>query len=119
MYTLVAFDCLATLVTFRSRALQAANALVEDWYTANGSDARVILRLSLRGFASLPSLDGGSMLIFFWIVVGTIAASTTVALLCRNRSNTTLSEIADKLERQAAARNDLDRRSAIGDPPPC
>jgi hypothetical protein len=38
------------------------------------------------------------MIIFFWIVVGTIVASTLVALLCYKRSEMTLSEIAEKLE---------------------
>jgi hypothetical protein len=40
------------------------------------------------------------MIIFLWIVVGTIVASTSVALLCYKRSEMTLSEIADKLEEQ-------------------
>ena len=37
------------------------------------------------------------MIIFFWIVVATIVASTSVALLCYKRSEMTLSEIAKEL----------------------
>jgi hypothetical protein len=41
------------------------------------------------------------MVIFFWIVVRSIVVSTTIALLGCKRSKITLSEIAEKLERQA------------------
>jgi hypothetical protein len=43
------------------------------------------------------------MIIFFWIVVGTIVASTSVALLCYKRSAMTLSEIAEQLEKEESS----------------
>jgi hypothetical protein len=43
------------------------------------------------------------MIIFLWIVVGTIVASTSIALLCYKRSEMTLSEIAEKLEKQESS----------------
>jgi hypothetical protein len=43
------------------------------------------------------------MIIFFWIVVGTIVASTSVALLCYKKSEMTLSEIAEKMEKQESS----------------
>jgi hypothetical protein len=91
----VAFAFLTRLLTFRSRLLLVLNTHVEDWYFAEGCSARTILRLSLQCFTSLPSPSGGSMIIFLWIVVGTIVASTLVALLCYRRSEMTLSEIAE------------------------
>jgi len=99
----IAFELLARLLTFRSRFLLLLNTRVEDWYSAEGCSARTILRLSLQCFTNLPSLGGGSMIIFFWIVVGTIVASTSVALLCYKRSEMTLSEIAEKLEKQKSS----------------
>jgi hypothetical protein len=96
----VAFGFLARLLIFPSRLLLVLNTQVEDWYFAEGCSARTILRLSLQGFTSLPSLSGGSMIIFFWIVAATIVASTSVSLLCYKRSEMTLSEIAKELERQ-------------------
>jgi hypothetical protein len=99
----VAFGFLARLLSFPSRLLLVLNTQVEDWYFAEGCSARTILRLSLPGFTSLPSLSGGSMIIFFWIVVATIVASTSVALLCYKRSEMTLSEIAKELERQESS----------------
>jgi hypothetical protein len=86
----VAFAFLARLLTFRSRLLLVLITQVEDWYAAEGCSARTILRLSLQCFASLPSPSGGSMIVFFWIMVGTIVASTSVALLCYKRSEMTL-----------------------------
>jgi hypothetical protein len=99
----VAFAFLTRLLTFRSRLLLVSNTHVEDWYTAEGCSAQTISRLSLQCFTSLPSPSGGSMIIFLWIVVGTIVASTSVALLCYKRSEMTLSEIADKLEEQESS----------------
>jgi hypothetical protein len=96
----VAFGFLARLLIFPSRLLLILNTQVEDWYSAEGCSARTILRLSLQGLTSLPSHSGGSITICFWIVVATIVASTSVALLCYKRSEMTLSEIAEKLEKQ-------------------
>lgn len=99
----VAFAFLIRLLTFRSRLLLVLNTHVEDWYSAEGCSARTILRLSLQCFTSLPSPGGVSMIIFLWIVVGTIVASTFIALLCYKRSEMTLSEIAEKLEKQESS----------------
>jgi heme exporter protein D len=41
------------------------------------------------------------MVIFLWIVVGSIVVCTAIALLSRKRAKVTLSEIAEKRERQA------------------
>ena len=67
------------------------------------------------------------MIIFFWIVVGTIVASTSVALLCYKKSETTLSEIAEKLEKQesspaqraSAGLSDSDGKSCMRNPTRC
>jgi hypothetical protein len=99
----VAFGFLVRLLIFPSRLLLVLNTQVEDWYFAEGCSARTILRLRLQGFTSLPSLSGGSMIIFFWIVVATIVASTSVALVCYKKSEMTLSEIAEKLEKQESS----------------
>ena len=99
----VAFGFLTRLLSFRSRLLLVLNPHIENWYSTEGCSARTILRLSLQCFTNLPSLGGGSMIIFFWIVVGIIAASTSVALLCYKRSEMTLSEIAEKLEKQKSS----------------
>ena len=99
----VAFGFLARMLSFRSRLLLVLNSHVENWYSAEGCSAQTILRLSLQSFTSLPSPGGGSMIIFFWIVVGTIVASTSVALLCYKKSELTLSEIAEKLEKQESS----------------
>ena len=47
------------------------------------------------------AIGGGSLVIFFWIVIGSIGVSTAIALVGYKRSKITLSEIAEKLERQA------------------
>jgi hypothetical protein len=107
----VAIAFLARLLTFRSRLLLVLNTQIENWYSAEGCSARTILRLSLQCFTSLPSPGGISMIIFFWIVVGTIVASTSVALLCYKRSEMTLSEIAEKLEEQESS---LGQRALAG-----
>jgi hypothetical protein len=99
----VAVEFLARLRTFRSRLLLILNVHVEDWYSTEGCSARTILRLSLQCLTSLPLPSRGSMIIFFWIVVSTIVASTSVALLSCKRSERTLSEIAEKLENQRAS----------------
>jgi hypothetical protein len=117
----VAFDFLVRLLTFRSRLLLILTTHVDDWYSAEACSARTILSFSLQCFTSLPSPSGKSMFIFSWIVVGTIVASTSVALLCYKRSEITLSEIAEKLEKQepspaqreAAALNDSDQKSCM------
>jgi len=51
------------------------------------------------------------MIIFFWIVVGTIVASTSVALFCYKRSDMTLSEIAERLEKQDLYQHSARRRA--------
>jgi hypothetical protein len=107
-----AFAFLARLLTFRSRWLLVLSTHVEDWYSAETCNARTILSLSLQCVTSLPSPGGGSMIIFFWIVVGTIVASTSVALLCYKRSEMTLSEIAEKLEKQEASPAQRDPKQA-------
>jgi hypothetical protein len=110
----VAFAFLTRLLTFRSRLLLVLNTHVDDWYSAEGCSARTILRLSLQCLTSLPSPSGGSMIIFLWIVVGTIVGSTSVALLCHKRSEMTLSEIAEKLEEQDLADlSDSDEKSCM------
>jgi hypothetical protein len=117
----VAFDYLVRLLTFRSRLLLILTTHVDDWYSAEAYSARTILGFSLQCFTSLPSPSGRSMFIFSWIVVATIVASTSVALLCYKRSEMTLSEIAEKLERQepspaqreSAALNDSDQKSCM------
>jgi hypothetical protein len=43
------------------------------------------------------------MIIFCWIVVGTIGASTLVALLCYRRSDMTLSDVVEVLEKHEAS----------------
>jgi hypothetical protein len=123
----VAFAFLARLLTLRSRLLLVLNTQAEDWYSAEGCSARTILRLSLQCFTRVPSPSGGSMIIFFWIVVGTIVASTSVAFLCYKRSEMTLSEIAEKLEMQESSPaqramadlSDSDEKTCIGNPTQC
>jgi hypothetical protein len=51
------------------------------------------------------------MVIFLWIVIGSIFVSTAIALLGCKGSKITLSEIADKLERQGASRSDPDEKN--------
>jgi hypothetical protein len=60
-----------------------------------------------------------TMVIFLWIELGSIVVSTAIALLGCKRSKTTLSEIAEKLERQVAARSDPDEGNYIGNLPRC
>jgi hypothetical protein len=48
-----------------------------------------------------------------------VCAVTAIALLGCKRSKTTLSEIAEKLERQVAARSDPDEGNYIGNLPRC
>ena len=57
------------------------------------------------------------MVIFLWIALGSSVVSTAIALLGCKRSKTTLSEIAEKLERQVAARSDPDEGNYIGNLP--
>ena len=59
------------------------------------------------------------MVIFLWIVIGLIVVSTAIALLGCKRSKIMLSEIAEKLERQVAARSDPDEGNYIGNLPRC
>jgi hypothetical protein len=67
------------------------------------------------------------MIIFLWIVVGTIVAITLVALLCYRRSEMTLSEIAEKLEEQESSPaqraladlSDSDEKSCTRNPTRC
>jgi|GEM_PF-7073453 len=106
----VAFAFLPRLLTLRSRLLLVLNTQAGDWYSAEGCIARTILRLSLQCFTCVPSPRGGSMIIFFWIVVGTIVVSTSVALLCHKRLEMTLSEIAEKLEKQDLHQHSARRR---------
>jgi hypothetical protein len=114
MDTTLAFEVVARLLALRSRVLQVATALVQDWYGAEpGGGTRTILRVILQFFSSGPSLGGLSMTIFTWIVVGTIVACTSVALLWINKSNMTLSEMAETLETQARGGSDPDERSVL------
>jgi hypothetical protein len=53
------------------------------------------------------------MTIFSWIVVGTIVASTSVVLLCFNKSNITLAGMAETLETQATGGSDPDERGVV------
>jgi hypothetical protein len=99
----VTFGFLAQMLMFPSRLLLVLDPHVEDWYSAEGCSVRTILRLSLQGLTSLPSLSGASMIICFWIVVATIVTSTSVALLCYKRSEMMLSEIVEKLEKQESS----------------
>jgi hypothetical protein len=64
---------------------------------------------------SVRSNDGHLL----WIALGSIVVSTAIALLGCKRSKTTLSEIAEKLERQVAARSDPDEGNYIGNFPRC
>jgi hypothetical protein len=115
MDTTLAFEVVARVLALRSRVLQVATALVQDWYGAEpGGGTRTILRVILQFFSSGPSLGGASMTIFSWIVVGIIVASTSVALLWINKSNITLSEVAETLERQATGGSDPDKTSVLG-----
>lgn len=51
--------------------------------------------------------------------LGSIVVSTAIALLGCKRSKTTLSEIAEKLERQVTVRSDPDEGNYIGNLPRC
>ena len=59
------------------------------------------------------------MVIFLWIELGSIVVSTAIALLGCKRSKTTLSEIAEKLERQVTVRSDPGEGNYIGNLPRC
>jgi hypothetical protein len=59
------------------------------------------------------------MVIILWIALGLIVVSIAIALLGCKRSKTTLSEIAEKLESQVAARSDPDEGNYIGNLPRC
>jgi hypothetical protein len=59
------------------------------------------------------------MVTILWIALGLIVVSIAIALLGCKRSKTTLSEIAEKLERQVAARSDPDEGNYIGNLPRC
>jgi hypothetical protein len=72
-------------LTFRSRLLLILNTHIEGWYSAEACSARAMLSSSLQGFSSLFASGGGSMIIFRWIVVGTIVAGGSIALLCYKR----------------------------------
>jgi hypothetical protein len=65
------------------------------------------------------AMSGGPMVIFLWIVIGSIFVSTAIALLGCKRSKITLSEIAEKLERQGASWSDPNERSFMGNVPGC
>jgi|HubBroStandDraft_5_1064220.scaffolds.fasta_scaffold443959_2 hypothetical protein len=62
---------------------------------------------------------GVTMVIILWIALGLIVVSIAIALLGCKRSKTTLSEIAEKLESQVAARSDPDEGNYIGNLPRC
>jgi hypothetical protein len=62
---------------------------------------------------------GVTMVIILWIALGLTVVSIAIALLGCKRSKTTLSEIAEKLERQVAARSDPDEGNYIGNLPRC
>jgi heme exporter protein D len=62
---------------------------------------------------------GVTMVIFLWIALGASVVSTAIALLGCKRSKTTLSEIAEKLERQVTVRSDPDEGNYIGNLPRC
>jgi hypothetical protein len=123
----LAFEVLSRLLTVRSRLLLVVNTHVEEWYSAEACSARTILSLSVQCFTSLPSPSGGSMIILFWIVVGTIVASTSVALLCYKKSEMTLAEIAEKLEKRefspstarVGGQSDSDEKSFMCNPTRC
>lgn len=59
------------------------------------------------------------MVTILWIALGLIVVSIAIALLGCKRSKTTLSEIAEKLERQVAARSDPNEGNYIGNLPRC
>jgi hypothetical protein len=59
------------------------------------------------------------MVIILWIALGLIVVSIAIALLGCKRSKTTLSEIAEKLESQVAARSDPDEGNYIVNLPRC
>ena len=65
---------------------------------------------------SVRSNDGH---LFLWIALGSSVVSTAIALLGCKRSKTTLSEIAEKLERQVTVRSDPDEGNYIGNLPRC
>ena len=65
---------------------------------------------------SVRSNDGH---LFLWIALGSIVVSTAIALLGCKRSKTTLSEIAEKLERQVTVRSDPGEGNYIGNLPRC
>lgn len=123
----VAFDFLIPLLTFRSRLLLILTTHVDDWYSAEAYSARTILGFSLQCFTSLLSPSGRSMFIFSWIVVATIVASTSVALLCYKKSEMTLAEIAEKLEKRefspstarVGGQSDSDEKSFMCNPTRC
>lgn len=62
---------------------------------------------------------GVTMVIILWMALGLIVVSIAIALLGCKRSKTTLSEIAEKLESQVAARSDPDEGNYIGNLPRC
>jgi heme exporter protein D len=62
---------------------------------------------------------GVTMVIILWMALGLIVVSIAIALLGCKRSKTTLSEIAEKLERQVAARSDPNEGNYIGNLPRC
>jgi hypothetical protein len=62
---------------------------------------------------------GVTMVTILWIALGLIVVSIAIALLGCKRSKTTLSEIAEKLERQVAARSDPNEGNYIGNLPRC
>ncbi|MGB6687073.1 MAG: hypothetical protein WBE76_04455 [Terracidiphilus sp.] len=59
------------------------------------------------------------MVTILWIALGLIVVSIAIPLLGCKRSKTTLSEIAEKLERQVAARSDPNEGNYIGNLPRC
>jgi hypothetical protein len=80
-----AFEVLARLLTFRSRLLLILNTQIEDWYSAEACSARAIFGITLQCFTGLPASGGASMVIFRWIMVGTVVAGVSVALLYYRR----------------------------------
>jgi phosphatidylserine synthase len=98
----VAFEPILRLLFPRSRLL-FVNARLDDWHSAEACSIRTIVSLTLRCFSGVPSPCGASMIIFCWIVVGTIGASTLVALLCYRRSDMTLSDVVEVLEKHKAS----------------